>query len=283
MNTVFESAIFPVVIVILAVTFGQLFARWSLARAQDSLPLYSGMGMFLVIPSVIFVLTWMWLILSSTLGSSYPNYQWGAFIMVTLIFLCAPAIGIIALVARNTLRAISPRTPSIPPSKVARRYSALSALGGALVVIGFFRPWYELSGGIFNVDPGDRETLPIPTVQPTGADLAATSAPTLLGGMLILGIAALAITLCIAGMSRQAPRVWLAVLLVGSAVCATIVGSELAYFSSHLQAYLVGFGYGAWLIMIGLGLTICSSFLLLVLGGWLRGTVGATGAQPSAT
>ncbi|HEY7094650.1 MAG TPA: hypothetical protein VH393_15820, partial [Ktedonobacterales bacterium] len=31
MNTVFESAIFPVVIVILAVTFGQLFARWSLA------------------------------------------------------------------------------------------------------------------------------------------------------------------------------------------------------------------------------------------------------------
>jgi hypothetical protein len=287
MSTLLEAAIFPVVIVILAVTFGQLFARWSLTRAQDSSPWHSGIVMFLVVPGVIFgsvfILTLIWLLLSSTLGTSYPNDQSGAFTMVTLIFLCAPAIGIIALGAWNTFRDISPRTPAIPTSGVARRYSALSTLGGALVVIGFFRPWYELSGGVFNVGPGDRETIQISTVQPTGADLSATSAPTLLAGMLILGIAALAITLGIAGMSRQAPRVWLAVLLVGSAVCGAIVGSELAYFSSHLQAYLVGFGYGAWLTMIGLGLTICSSFLLLFLGGWLRGIAGATGAQPSAT
>ena len=39
MTTVFESAIFPVVIVILAVTFGQLFARWSLARTARFLTL----------------------------------------------------------------------------------------------------------------------------------------------------------------------------------------------------------------------------------------------------
>ena len=291
MTTVFESAIFPVVIVILAVTFGQFFVRWNLARTDSSASGLSGMRVFHVIPAVIFVifssvfvLTWIWLILSSTLGSSYPNYQWGAFTMVTLIFLCAPAIGIIALVSRNTLRAISPRTPAIPPSTVARRYSALSAFGGALVVMGFFRPWYELSGGIFNVDPGDRETIQISTVQPTGADLSATSAPTLLAGMLILGIAALAITLGIAGMSRQAPRIWLAVLLVGSAVCGAIVGSELAYFSSHLQAYLVGFGIGAWLTMIGLGLTICASLLLLFPGRWGHTiSVAPSDGQPSAT
>jgi hypothetical protein len=34
MNAIFEAVIFPVVIVILAVTFGQLFARWSRARAR---------------------------------------------------------------------------------------------------------------------------------------------------------------------------------------------------------------------------------------------------------
>jgi hypothetical protein len=134
------------------------------------------------------------------------------------------------------------------------------------------------------VDPGNGETLPISTVQPAGADLAATSAPTLLAGMLILGIAALAMTLGFAGMSRQAPRVWLAVLPAGSVICAAIVGSELAYFSSHLQAYLVGFGYGAWLTMIGLGLTICSSLLLLFPGRWGHTiSVAPSDGQPSVT
>jgi hypothetical protein len=293
MSTLLEAAIFPVVIVILAVTFGQFFARWNLARTQDSLPWYSGIGMFLVVSGVIvgsvFLLGWIWAILYSTLHSTYPhfqsdpNFQAGGPIMVTLIFQWAPAIGIIALVARNTLRAISPRTPTILPSRVARRYSALSALGGALVAIGFFCLWYELSGGILNVDPGNGATLPISTVQPTGADLSATSAPTLLAGMLILGIAALASTLGIAGAGRQTSRTWTSVLLAGSVVCATIVGSELAHFSSQLHAYLVGSGYGAWLTMIGLGLTLCSSLLLLFLGGWRRGAVGAADAQPSAT
>lgn len=294
MSALLEAAIFPVVIVILAVTFGQFFARWNLARAQDSLPRYSGIGMFLVVPGVIvgsvFLLGWIWAILDSALDSTHPhyqadpNFQAGGPIMVTLIFLCAPAIGIIALVARNTLRAISPRTPTIPLSRVARNYSALSALGGAFVTVGFFLPWYELSGGIFNVDPGNGETIQISTVHPAGADLAATSAPTLLAGMLILGIAALAIALGITGMSRQALRVWLAVLLVGSVVCATIVSSELAYFNSHLMAYLVGFGIGAWLTMIGLGLIICSSLLLLFPGRWGHTiSVAPSDGQPSAT
>jgi hypothetical protein len=293
MIALLEAAIFPVVIVILVVTFGQLFARWNLARAQASLPGYSEIGMFLVDPILIvgsvFLLGWIWAILDGALDSTYPhyqadlNFQAGGPIMVTLIFLWAPAIGIIALVARNTLRAISPRTPAIPLSRVARRYNALSALGGAFVTVGFFLPWYELSGGIINVDPGNGETIQILTVHPAGADLAATSAPTLLAGMLILGIAALAMTLGFAGMSRQAPHVWLAVLLAGSVICAAIVGSELAYFSSQLQAYLVGSGYGAWLTMIGLGLTICSSFLLLFLAGWLRGIVGPSDVQTSAT
>jgi len=251
--------------------------------------------MILVAPIVIlgsvFVLTCFWLIPSSMLGSSYPNYQWGAFIMVTLIFLCAPAIGIIALVARNRLRAISPQTPAIPPTPVTLIGGALSALGGALVAVGFFRPWYELSGGVFSLALGDGETIQFSTVQPTGADLAVTSAPTLLGGMLILGIAALAIPLGIAGVSRQTTRVWLAVLLMGSVICAAIAGSELAYCSSHPLAYLNGknimffdFRNGAWLTMIGLGLTMCSSLLLLFPGRWSHTvSVAPSDGQPSAT
>jgi hypothetical protein len=294
MSTVFEAAIFPVVIVILAVTFGQLFARWNLAPPQDSLPRYSGIGMFVVVPSVIvgsvFLLAWIWFFVSINL-SSYPIYQSGAFIVVSLIFLCAPTLGFIAFATLDTLLAISPRTPTLPPSPVTFIGGALSALGGTLAAIGFFRPWYELSGGIFNVDLGDGKTIQISTVQPTGADLAATSAPTLLGGMLILGIAALAIPLGIAGVSRQAPRLWLAVLLVGSVICAAIVGSELSYFSSHPLAYFNGrniifldFRNGAWLTMIGLGLTICASLLLLFPGRWSHTiSVAPSDGQPSAT
>jgi hypothetical protein len=141
------------------------------------------------------------------------------------------------------------------------------------------------------VDLGDGETIQFSTVQPSGADLAVTSAPTLLGGMLILGIAALAIPLGIAVVSRQTPRVWLAGLLVGSFICAAIVGSELAYFSSHPLAYLNGknimflyFRNGAWLTMIGLVLTICSSLLLLFPGRWGHTiSVAPSDGQPSAT
>jgi hypothetical protein len=85
--------------------------------------------------------------------------------------------------------------------------------------------------GLFGVDLADGEMLQFSTAQPTGADLAVASTPTLLGGTLILGIAALAIPLGIAGVSHQPPRVWLAILLVGSVICAAIVGSEPSYSS----------------------------------------------------
>ena len=72
MTALLEAAIFPVVIVILAVTFGQFFARWNLARAQDSLPGYSGIGMFLVVPD-----RHRWKRISSRVDLGYPGQRAG--------------------------------------------------------------------------------------------------------------------------------------------------------------------------------------------------------------